>query len=102
MRLKHAGLPGDCILSAELAHVYKPDPAAYRSAADLLGLAPSDVMMVAAHQGDLRAARAVGLRTAFVPRPHEFGPERTPDPAPDPDFDVVAPDFVDLARQMGA
>lgn len=98
---KHAGLPWDCILSAELARHYKPDPEAYRTAAELLGLRPDQVMMVAAHKGDLRAAQAVGLRTAFVPRPQEFGPERPPDMAPEPAFDVHARDFGDLADQLG-
>ncbi|MDP9375422.1 MAG: haloacid dehalogenase type II [Chloroflexota bacterium] len=103
---KRAGLPWDCILSAELARAYKPDPAVYRMAADLLGLRPHEVMMVAAHPDDLRAARAQGLRTAFVPRPLEFGPapggSPAPDPTPDSDFDVVAADFLDLARRLGA
>jgi 2-haloacid dehalogenase len=98
---KHAGLPWDCILSAELARHYKPDPAAYLTAVSLLGLTPGQVMMVAAHQGDLRAAGGLGLRTAFVPRPLEFGPDRTPDLTPDPAFDLVASDFTDLARQLG-
>ncbi len=103
---KRAGLPWDCILSAELARAYKPDPAVYRMAADLLGLRPHEVMMVAAHPDDLRAARAQGLRTAFVPRPLEFGPapggSPAPDPTPDSNFDVVAADFLDLARRLGA
>jgi len=66
---KQAGLPWDCILSSELARRYKPDPAVYQMAADLLGLRPAQVLMVAAHKGDLQAARKVGLKTAFVPRP---------------------------------
>lgn len=103
---KHGGLPWDCILSAELARAYKPDPAVYRMAADLLGLRPDEVMMVAAHPDDLRAARAQGLRTAFVPRPLEFGRapggSSTPDVLPDPTFDVVATDFLDLAHRLGA
>ncbi len=95
---KRAGLPWDCILGAELVRAYKPDPAVYQSAADFLGLRPEQVMMVAAHQSDLRAAR---LRTAFVPRPLEFGPDVTPDLTPDPTFDLVAPDFLALADQLG-
>jgi 2-haloacid dehalogenase len=59
-------------------------------------------MLVAAHQDDLRAAQRVGLRAAFVPRPLEFGPHRAPDPTPDPAFDYVATDFLDLAQQLGA
>lgn len=99
---KHAGLPWDCILSAELFHAYKPDQQVYRGSADLLGLRPDEVMMVAAHQGDLRAAQAAGLRAAFVTRPLEHGPDAKPDLTPDPAFDVVASDFLDLARQLGA
>lgn len=98
---KHSGLPWDCILSAELARHYKPDPEAYLTAAALLGLQPQQVMMVAAHQGDLRAAQKVGFRAAFVTRPREFGPDRAPDLTPDPSFDVVASDFHDLATRLG-
>jgi len=98
---KYAGLPWDCILSAELAKHYKPDPETYQTAADLLGLRPEQVMMVAAHKGDLRAAQAVGLQTAFVPRPMEHGPERTPDTTPDPAFTIHAVDFHNLAAQLG-
>lgn len=98
---RYAGLPWDCILSAELAKHYKPDPETYQMAADLLGLRPEQVMMVAAHKGDLRAAQAVGLQTAFVPRPMEHGPERMPDTTPDPAFTIHAVDFNDLAAQLG-
>ncbi len=99
---KHAGLPWDCILGAELAKAYKPDPITYQTGADLLGLRPGQVMMVAAHQSDLLAAGKVGLKTAFVPRPLERGPGQNPDPTPDPSFDLVANDFLDLAAQLGA
>ena len=99
---KHAGLPWDCILSAELAKLYKPDPKVYRMAAELLGLRPEQVMMVAAHKGDLKAAAAVGMKTAFVPRPAEFGPQREVDITPEPSFDVVASDFEELASKLGA
>ena len=98
---KNAGLPWDAVLSAELAESYKPDPAVYRKAADLLGLEPEEVMMVAAHAGDLRASAEVGFRTAYVPRPLEYGPDSQRDLTPDPSFDVVASDFSDLARQLG-
>ena len=98
---KFGGLPWDCILSAELAKHYKPDPEAYLTAAALLGLRPEEVMMVAAHKDDLRAAQRVGLRAAFVTRPHEFGGSRTPDLTPDPDFDFNASDFNDLAGKLG-
>ena len=97
---KNAGLPWDCILGAELARHYKPDPESYLTAVELLGLEPHQVMMVAAHQGDLMAAGRVGLKLAFVPRPMERGPGRTPDPTPDPSFHLVATDFIDLAGQL--
>jgi len=99
---KHSGLPWDCILGAELVRHYKPDREVYESAADLLNLQRSDVMMVAAHLGDLRAARGVGLKTAFVTRPLEFGPTGKPDVKADPSVDVSARDFNDLASQLGA
>ena len=98
---KHSGLPWDAVLSAELAHQYKPDPEVYLTAADLLGLEPEQVMMVAAHKGDLRAAAALGLKTAYVPRPLEYGPDREIDTTPDPSFDVNATDFNDLADRLG-
>ena len=75
---KHGGLPWDCILGAELARHYKPDPEVYQSAADFLDLPPAEVMMVAAHLDDLQAAKAVGLKTAFVPRPTSSAPGRSP------------------------
>jgi 2-haloacid dehalogenase len=96
---KHAGLPWDCILSAELIGHYKPDPETYLGAARLLGLEPAQVMMVAAHPDDLDAAASSGLRTAFVRRAMEFGAKA--DVAPAPRFDFNARDFVDLARQLG-
>jgi 2-haloacid dehalogenase len=99
---KHAGLPWDCILGAELARHYKPDREVYQSAADFLDLKVDHVMMVAAHLGDLRAAKGVGLQTAFVPRPLELGPGGKPDLKPDSTVDLTATDFNDLARQLGA
>ena len=98
---KHSGLPWDAVLSAELAHQYKPDPEVYLTAADLLGFEPEQVMMVAAHKGDLRAAAALGFKTAYVPRPLEYGPDREIDTTPDPSFDVNATDFNDLADRLG-
>lgn len=97
---KHGNLPWDCVLSAELAKHYKPDPESYLTAVDLLGLKPNQVMMVAAHNGDLRAAAAVGLRTAFVARPTEYGPKQTNDLEADSAVDVVATDFIDLATKL--
>jgi 2-haloacid dehalogenase len=100
---KHSGLPWDCILGAELVRHYKPDREVYLSAAEFLDLEPGDVMMVAAHLGDLRAAKALGLKTAFVARPLEYGPNGKPDLTADPSIaDLSAKDFNDLAARMGA
>ena len=99
---KHSGLPWDCVLSAELFQHYKPDAEAYLGAAALLGLAPREVMLVAAHKDDLAAARRCGLGTAFVRRPLEHGPRSTPDVTDDRRCTFNADDFVDLARQLGA
>jgi 2-haloacid dehalogenase len=98
---KHSGLPWDCILGAELVRHYKPDREVYQSAPDILDLKVDEVMMVAAHLGDLRAAKGVGLRTAFVTRPLEFGPQGKPDLQPDASVDMAAKDFNDLAGQLG-
>lgn len=97
---KHARLPWDCVLSAELFRHYKPDPEAYLGAAHLLGLAPRQVMLVAAHKDDLFAAKACGLRTAFVRRPLEYGPQARLELKPQRAFDFNADDFLDLADQL--
>jgi 2-haloacid dehalogenase len=97
---KHAGLPWDVVLSAELFHHYKPDREVYLGAAELLGCEPSEVMMVAAHAGDLKAARACGLRTGFVPRPNEYGPSGRADTTGVERFDVMARDLLDLAQKL--
>jgi 2-haloacid dehalogenase len=99
---RNAGLPWDCVLSGELIQKYKPDPEVYRMAAWLLGCAPQELMLVAAHPSDLHAAKACGLRTAYVHRALEFGAEAPPRPARPEGFDLIASDFVDLARQLGA
>ena len=99
---KYAGLTWDCILSAELFRHYKPDPEVYQGAARLLGIRIDELVMVAAHKNDLQAARAAGCKTAFIPRPLEYGPENIPDIEPDPEFDTTAKDFILLADQMGA
>ncbi|WP_284263697.1 haloacid dehalogenase type II [Roseicyclus amphidinii] len=97
---RYAALPWDCILGAEIARDYKPKPAVYLAACATLRLAPAEVMMVAAHNDDLHAARACGLATAFVPRPTEHGPGQTRDLAPEAAWDITADDFHDLARQL--
>jgi 2-haloacid dehalogenase len=99
---KRAGLPWDCVISAELFHHYKPDPQAYLGCADLLGVPPDQLMLVAAHPGDLRAARAAGLRTAYVARPLEFGAGRDAHRVEPDEFDFTATDFLDLAEKLGA
>ena len=98
---KAAGLPWDMVFAAELFRHYKPDPQTYLGACGLLNLPPSQVMMAAAHNGDLAAARGCGLRTAFFPRPGEYGPHQTRDFAADEAWDVVATDIEDLATRMG-
>ena len=99
---KNAGLPWDLILSAEIFHHYKPQPEAYLGAAGMLGLQPGEVMMVAAHKDDLRAAAQQGLRTALVLRPNEYGRGRHPDLTPEPAFDINAASFIELADQLVA
>ena len=99
---KHGGLPWDCVLSAELAKHYKPDPEVYLTAAELLGQPPSNVMMVAAHPPDLAAAKKVGFQTAFVSRTLEHGPDRVNNAPSYPEADIVASDFNHLADQLGA
>lgn len=98
---KRAGLPWDAILGAEVERAYKPQPEAYDAAARMLGLAPDECLMVAAHPADLRAAAARGLRTAYVHRPLEQGPGRE---APRPEegaFDYAVEDFTGLADALG-
>jgi 2-haloacid dehalogenase len=97
---KYAGLPWDVILGAETAQAYKPLPDAYLTNVRLLGLKPSEVMMVAAHNGDLAAAASCGLRTAFVARPREHGPDQTTDLRPARTYDAIASDFLELADEL--
>ena len=99
---KRAGLPWDCVLGAETARAYKPMPEAYRVSCRQLGLPPARVMMVAAHNGDLKAAKAQGLATAFVPRPAEHGPGQKTDLAADPAcVDLPVASFTELASRLG-
>jgi 2-haloacid dehalogenase len=98
---KRAGLPWDCVLSAEVFRAYKPDPATYLGVARVFDLAPEQVMLVAAHHDDLAAARACGLRTAYIERPLEFGPAQPKDVSPQPGNDLHAQSLTDLARQLG-
>ena len=98
---KRAGLPWDLILSAELVRRYKPDPETYLMVPALLDLRPEEVAMVAAHPDDLHAAAENGLKTVYVPRPLEWGPAGEAEP-PDPAFDMVVGDVVELAGELGA
>ena len=98
---KRAGLPWDLILSAELVRHYKPDPETYLMAPNFLDLRPDEVMLVAAHPSDLRAAQTHGLRAAYVLRPLEWGPGGEAEPA-DLSFDLVVDDLVELAEKLEA
>ncbi len=100
--IRAAGLDFDAVLSAENARTYKPDPRVYRMAAELLDVAPGEVLMVAAHRWDLDGARSAGLRTAFVERPAEKGPQGVADRAADTVSDVTVTSFVDLAEVLVA
>lgn len=101
---KHAGLPWDCVLSAEVFRHYKPDPQTYLGVCDVFAVKPQEMLMVAAHKDDLRAAKACGCRTAYIERPFEFGTGadalRRKDLSVDPAFDYHARDLLDLATQL--
>jgi 2-haloacid dehalogenase len=98
---KRAGLPWDCVLSAEVFRAYKPDPATYLGVAQVFDVEPDAVMLCAAHHDDLEAARACGLQTAYIERPLEFGAGQIKDVSPQVGNDLHARDFVDLAQQLG-
>jgi 2-haloacid dehalogenase len=95
------GLTWDALIACEMLGVYKTHPAAYRTAAGLLGLKPREIVMVACHNFDLLAARAEGYRSAFVRRPTEWGSTGPPDPTPDPAHDIVTDDVDQLATLLG-
>lgn len=97
---KNAGLPWDCVLSAEVFHAYKPDPRAYLGVADVFEVAPAQVMLVAAHHSDLAAARACGLQTAYVERPLEFGASQPKDVSPRSANTYHSRSFLNLADQL--
>lgn len=98
---KHAALPWDLILSAEVFHHYKPDPETYLGVADIFELQPDQVMLVAAHEDDLDAAKACGLQTAFIRREHEYGPDILMKYGDLTRFTYSANDLHDLAAQLG-
>ncbi|MEO1422841.1 MAG: haloacid dehalogenase type II [Pseudomonadota bacterium] len=97
---RHGGLVWDCILGAEVARDYKPSSQVYLASCAALALPPERVLMVAAHNGDLHAARALGMHTAFIPRPLEHGPGQTADLVAEADWDFIAADLTDLAAQL--
>ena len=99
---KHSGLPWDVILSSELARHYKNDKEVYLKALSLLDLQPEELMMCAAHQDDVTAAREVGLKTAYVFRPLEFGPDKPSDATSNMPYDIIANDIIDLSVKLGA
>lgn len=99
---KHARLPWDVIFSAEHFQQYKPHPDTYLGVCRQLDLSPAQVMLCAAHNDDLREARAQGLRTAFIPRPREYGPGQTTNLVAEADWDVVANNMNEFAALMGA
>ena len=98
---KRGCIPWDTVLGAEVVGHYKPDPQAYTKSVDLLGITPDQTLMVAAHNSDLAAASAVGLQTAFVKRPLEYGPNQSTDTGPTAEYNFVAEDLIDLAEQLG-
>ncbi|MDA0340269.1 MAG: haloacid dehalogenase type II [Proteobacteria bacterium] len=98
---KYAGLPWDVILGAEPAQSYKPTPQTYLTGVEWLGLEPPEVLMCAAHNNDLLAAGACGLRTAFIARPHEYGPNQDRDFKAEHAFDYNSENMLDLADQLG-
>ena len=98
---KRAGLPWDCILSAEVFRAYKPDPATYLGVAKVFDLPPSQVMLVAAHHDDLAGARSCGLRTAYIERPLEFGARHPKDVSPQPGNDLHCTSLLELADRLG-
>ena len=97
---KHAGLPFDAVLTGELVHAYKPSLDVYRAASTYLGFPPGEIMMVAAHKFDLKAANAAGFKTAYIPRPLELGPETKVDRSPEAYIDVVADNLIDLSKKL--
>jgi 2-haloacid dehalogenase len=97
---KHGGLSFDAVLTGELVHAYKPSQDVYRAASTYLGFPPAEIMMVAAHKFDLKAAKTAGFKTAYIPRPLEIGPQTNVDRSPETYIDIVADDLIDLSRRI--
>lgn len=100
--VKNGKLPFDCVLTAELVRSFKPDPKVYHLATSSLGIAPENIMMVACHKYDLKAAKNLGFKTAFIQRPLEFGPAGAVDLTPEPYFDLMADSVTGLALKLSA
>ncbi len=98
---KRAGLPWDCVLSAEVFKAYKPDPRTYLGVAGVFDATPGQVMLAAAHHDDLAAARACGLKTGYIERPHEFGRAKPKDVSPQTENTLHARDINQLADLLG-
>jgi 2-haloacid dehalogenase len=98
---KFSGIPWDMIFGSDLFGHFKPDPETYLGVAKMLDLKPDQVMMAAAHNGDLAAARSHGLLTAFFPRPAEYGPHQKRDYQAEHDWDIIATDIQDMAAKLG-
>jgi 2-haloacid dehalogenase len=98
---RFGGLPWDAILGAEISRSYKPQPETYLRSLEAAGFAPGQSAMVAAHNADLRAARALGMHTVFVRRPHEYGPDQDSDLRAEEDWDVVAESLTEAADMLG-
>ena len=96
------GLPWDMVFGADVSGHYKPDPETYLGACRMLGLPPGEVMLCAAHNADLAAARSHGMRTAFVARPTEYGPHQAKDKAAESDWDYAVASIDELAERLGA
>jgi 2-haloacid dehalogenase len=97
---KHGGLPFDAVLTGELVHSYKPSLDVYWAASTYLGFPPGEIMMVAAHKFDLKAAKAAGFKTAYIPRPLELGPQTNVDRSPETYIDIVADNLIDLCKKI--
>jgi 2-haloacid dehalogenase len=99
---RFGGLPWDMVFGSDVSGHYKPDPETYLGACRMLDLEPGQVMLAAAHNADLHAARALGLRTGFILRREEYGPAQADDLGPDEAWDVIVEDVCDLATKLGA
>lgn len=99
---RNAGLPWDVIIGSDMTRTYKPLPMAYLRTAEFLDLKPGEVMLAAAHNNDLHAAREAGLATAFIARPTEYGPGQVADLAPESDWDLSTSSMIELARGLRA